>query len=96
LDRTIQLLILAFEFFPGVVIDDDVGIDAATFNDPLFAVLRIRSEFRLEELAAIGERQRLSYANNATPRAFPDQLAEPQALKAIGKNIAIGCGKFVG
>jgi hypothetical protein len=39
LDCPIELLVFAFEFLSGVVLDDDVGIDAATFNDPLFAVL---------------------------------------------------------
>ena len=38
LDRPIELLVFAFEFLSGIVIDDDVGIDAATFNNPLFAV----------------------------------------------------------
>src|SRR5882762_8546066 len=38
LDCPIELLVFAFEFFRGIVIDYDVGIDATTFNDPLFAV----------------------------------------------------------
>jgi hypothetical protein len=38
LDCPIELLVFAFEFLFGIVVDDNVGIDAATFNDPLFAV----------------------------------------------------------
>ncbi len=38
LDRPVELLIFAFEFLPGIIIDGDVGINSVTFDDPLFAV----------------------------------------------------------
>ena len=57
LDGTIKLLILAFKFFPGIVVDDNVRINSVAFNDPLFAVLLIKCELRLEELATVDERQ---------------------------------------
>src|ERR1700730_5442406 len=50
-DGSIELLIFTFELFRGIVIHHDVGIDAVAFDDPLFAILRIRRELGPEELA---------------------------------------------
>jgi len=48
------------------------------FDNPVFAVFRIRGEFGLKKVAAIGERQRLANADDAAPGAFaiiyPDQV----------------------
>src|SRR5262245_21758501 len=57
LDGTIKLLIFAFEFFPGIIIDDNVRINSVAFDDPLFAILGINCELRFEELSAVDERQ---------------------------------------
>ena len=34
----VELLIFASEFFRGIIVDDDVGIHAMAFDDPLFPV----------------------------------------------------------
>ena len=39
LKGAIKLLIFAFEFFSGIIIDDDIRINTVAFHDPLFAVL---------------------------------------------------------
>ena len=33
------MLVVAFEFFPRIIIDDDVRIDSVAFDNPLFAIL---------------------------------------------------------
>ena len=39
LNGAIKLLIFAFEFFSGIIIDHDIRINSVSFDDPLFAVL---------------------------------------------------------
>ena len=56
LNAAIELLIFAFEFFAGIIIDHDIRIDSVTFHDPLFAVFGIKRELRFEELSAIDKR----------------------------------------
>jgi hypothetical protein len=38
LNRAVELLVLAFEFFPWIIIDADVRINAVAFDNPLLAV----------------------------------------------------------
>src|SRR5262249_50000036 len=75
LDGTIKLLIFAFKFFSGVIIDHDIRIDSVSFDYPLFAVFGINCELRFEELPAIDKRQRFANASYAAPAAFADELA---------------------
>src|SRR6266487_5710110 len=95
LDGAIELLIFAFEFFSGIIIDDDIRIDSVTFDDPLFAVLGVKRELRFEELSAIDKRQRFANASYAAPGPFADELPESKRFKSVRENIAIGGGEFV-
>src|SRR6266478_9005457 len=90
LKRAIKLLIFAFEFFSGIIIDDDVRINSVTFDDPLFAVFGVKRELRFEKLSAVDKRQRFANASHAAPGPFPDEFAESKRLKSERENIAIG------
>ena len=57
LKGAIELLIFAFEFFPGIIIDHDIRIDSVSFDDPLFAVFGVKRELRFKELSAVDKRQ---------------------------------------
>ena len=89
------MLIFAFEFFPGIIIDYDIGINAVPFDDPLFAVFGINRELRFEELSAVDKWQRLANASYSAPGAFADEFAESERFEAIRENIAIGGGEFI-
>src|SRR5678815_6062902 len=75
LDGAIKLLIVAFEFFPGIIIDHDIRIDSVAFDDPLFAVFGVKRELGFEELTAIDKRQRLANSSYAAPSPFADEFA---------------------
>src|SRR5262249_26378168 len=90
LNGAIELLIFAFKFFSGIIVDDNIRINSVTFYDPLFAVFGINGELRFEELAAVDKRQRLANAGYAAPGPFADEFAESKRFKSIRKNIAIG------
>ena len=77
-DRAIELLVFAVELLRRIVIHHDVGIDAVAFDDPSFAVLRVRRELRPKELAAVGQRERVANADDAAPGPFANQFAEAQ------------------
>ena len=70
LDRPVELLIFTVEFFRRVVVHENVWLDAVAFDDPALSVFRIRREFGLEKVAAIGERQRIANPNNPAPGAL--------------------------
>src|SRR5260370_16824528 len=95
LKRAIKLLIFAFEFFSGIIIDDDVRIDSVTFDDPLFAVFGVKRELRFEELSAVDKRQRFANSSYAAPSPFADELPKSKRLESERENIAIGGGEFV-
>ena len=95
LDRAIELLVFATEFFRRVIIDHDIGINAVTFDDPLFSVLGIKPEFRFEELAAVHQRKRIANSNNAAPGALADEFAEAKRFEAEWENIPVRCREFV-
>ena len=76
LDSPVELLIFALEFLGRIVVDHDVGIDAVAFDDPAFAVLGVRRELRLEEIAAISQRKRVADSDDAAPGPFADQFAQ--------------------
>src|SRR5213592_4852541 len=78
LNGAIKLLIFAFEFFPGIIIDYDIWINAVPFDDPLFAVFGINRELRFEELSAVDKWQRLANASYSAPGAFADEFAESE------------------
>src|SRR5437762_2791291 len=95
LNGAIELLIFAFEFFPGVIIDDDIRINSVTFDDPLFAVFGVKRELRFEKLSAVDKRQRFANTSYAAPGPFADEFAESKRFKSVRENIAIGGGEFV-
>src|SRR4030095_364925 len=95
LNGAIKLLIFAFEFFRGIVIDHNIRIHSVAFDDPLFAVFGINRELRLEELAAVDQWQRFANASYAAPGPFTDELAESKRFESVRENIAIGGGEFV-
>src|SRR5438876_7666936 len=65
------------------------------FDDPVFALFRIGRELRLEELAAINQRQGIANTDDAAPCSLTNQLAQPKALESVGKNVAVRSGEFV-
>src|SRR5205085_1123519 len=83
------------EFLGRIVIYYNVRINSVAFNDPVPAFFRVGCELRLEKLAAINQRQRIANTNDAAPRPLTNQLAQPKALKSVGKNVAIRSGEFV-
>ncbi len=95
LDRPVELLIFAAEFFRRIVIDHDVGIDTMPFDDPIFAVLRIRRELGLEKVAAVSQRQRVANADDSAPGAFADQFTQTERLEPERKDVAVGGGELV-
>ena len=95
LDRAIELLIFAFEFFSGIIVHHDVRINSVTFDDPLFAVLGVKRELRFEELSAVDKRQRFANASYAAPGPFADEFAESKRFKSVRENVAIGGGELV-
>ena len=95
LNSAIKLLIFAFEFFSGIIIDDDIRINSVTFDDPLFAVFGVKRELRFEELSAVDQRQRFANASYTAPSPFADEFAESERFKSIRENVAIGGGEFV-
>ena len=95
LDSAIELLILAFEFFPWVVIDHDIRINSVTFHDPLFAVLGINRKLWFKELSPVDKWQRFANSSYAAPGPFADEFAQTKRFEAIRENIAIGGGEFV-
>src|SRR5688500_16732630 len=57
-DGAVELLIDAGVFLGGVVVDDDVGIDAVAFDHPVLAGRIVGGELGLVEIAAVEEGQR--------------------------------------
>src|SRR5437762_3865018 len=95
LNGAIKLLIFAFELFSGIVVHHDIRINSVAFDDPLFAVLRVKRELRFEELSAVDKRQRFANASDAAPSPFADELPESKRFKSIRENVTIGGGEFV-
>src|SRR6266481_10114338 len=95
LNGAIKLLIFAFEFSSGIIIDDDIRINSVTFDDPLFAVFGVKRELRFEELSAVDKRQRFANSSYAAPSPFADELPKSKRLESERENIAIGGGEFV-
>src|SRR5206468_204010 len=56
-DGPIELLVGAAVLQPGIVVHDDVGIDAVVLHDPFLAVETIAGKLRLVEAAAVDKRQ---------------------------------------
>ena len=81
LDPPVELLVFALKFFPGIVIDHDVGIDAVAFYDPIFPLLRIRRELRPEKLAAISSGSGLRIPMTPPQVRLPINLPRPSVLK---------------
>src|SRR5207245_7316511 len=52
LNGAIELLIFAFEFFPRIVVDEDIRIDSVPFDDQLFARVGANRTLRLNTLTA--------------------------------------------
>src|SRR5262245_29770517 len=94
-DGAVELLIGTGEFLGGVVVHDDVGIDAVTFDDPFLAVDLVGGELRLVDIAAVKQRQSAADADGAAPASLADQLAELVMAEAIGEEIAVGGGELV-
>jgi len=96
LDRPIELLVFRpLNSFPDRC-RQQCRIDAATFNDPLFAVVLSTERIRVLKNWPPSARAATREYQLRRPCAFPDQFAEPKRLKAIRKYIAIGSGEFVG
>src|SRR4026207_758357 len=95
LDCAIKLLIFAFEFFPGIIIDHDIRIDSVAFDNPFFAVFRVKRELGFEELSAVSKRQRFANAGYAAPSPFADEFPKSKRFKSERENVAIGGGEFV-
>src|SRR5437660_69007 len=95
LNSSVELLILAPEFFNRIVIDNDIGIDSMTFDDPFLAILRIGCELRPEELSAIGEREWFANSDNAAPSAFADQFTKSECFEAVREDVSIRGGELI-
>src|SRR5206468_8161232 len=48
LNGALELLIFAFEFFTGIIIDNNIRINPMAFDNPLFALFGINRELRFE------------------------------------------------
>jgi hypothetical protein len=76
LDPPRKLSVLPRELAAWVVVDDDIGVDAVAFDDPLLAVDGVGGELGFAQGAAVDEGDGAADADGAAPAAFADQLAE--------------------
>src|SRR5271155_3178602 len=93
-DGRFQLRVLSFESGVRQVIDNDIRIDAVALDQP-FALGAVDAQFSRGSDTLIGQVVARAKPDFAAPSTHADEFTKPQAAKALGECLAIGCRKLI-